>query len=158
MEFILLIGLRAAGKTSFYRQRLAGGYVHVSMDLSHNNPQQALRQMQPIEQALQAVESVVVDDTSPTAEVRAPLVALGKRHNCAMAGYYFSPDGAASLKRNAGRDEKANVTAVAIYATRKKLHPPSSAEGFDVLYRVRIAADGACRVEPWVEEVADGPQ
>ena len=47
---------------------------------------------------------------------------------------------------------------MAIYATRKKLQPPSYAEGFDTLYNVSIAEEGAFEVRPWVEEAYDGPQ
>jgi predicted kinase len=133
MELILLIGLQAAGKTTFYRQRLADAYTHISMDLLRNNPHPARRQTQMIEQALQAGQPVVVDNTSPTVEVRAPLIALGRQHGYRIIGYYFPPDVAASLKRNAGREGKAKVPPVAIYATRKKLQPPSYAEGFDQL-------------------------
>lgn len=57
MELILLIGLQAAGKTTFYRRRLADGYTHISMDLLRNNPHPARRQAQLIEQALQAGQS-----------------------------------------------------------------------------------------------------
>jgi predicted kinase len=156
MELILLIGLQAAGKTTFYRQRLADGYTHISMDLLRNNPRPARRQALLIEQALQAGQSVVLDNTNSTAEVRAPLIALGKRCGCTIIGYYFPPDVAASLKRNAAREGKAKVPPVAIYATRKRLAPPSYAEGFDALYSVRIAEDGAFQVLPWVEEAAGG--
>jgi hypothetical protein len=62
------------------------------------------------------------------------------------------------VKRNAAREGKAKVPPVAIYATRKKLQPPSQAEGFDHLYSVQIAEDGAFRVRPWIEEATDGPQ
>jgi predicted kinase len=158
MELILLIGLQAAGKTTFYRQRLADGYRHVSMDLLRNNPRLARRQTQLIEQAMQAGFSVVVDNTNPTAEVRAPLIALGKEYRCTISGYYFPPDVTGSVKRNAAREGKAKVPPVAIYATRKKLQPPSYAEGFDALYYVSIAEDSAFQVQSWVEEAADGPQ
>jgi predicted kinase len=151
MELILLIGLQAAGKTTFYRQRFADGYTHVSMDLLRNNPHPARRQAQLIEEALQAGHSVVVDNTNPTAEVRAPLIALGKQHGYTIIGYYFPPDVAASLQRNGGREGKAKVPPVAIYATRKKLQPPSYAEGFDALYSVSIAEDGVFQVQPWIE-------
>jgi predicted kinase len=63
MELILLIGLQAAGKTTFYRQRLADGYIHISMDLLRNNPRPARRQRrqaQLIEQALEAVRDLMV--------------------------------------------------------------------------------------------------
>lgn len=157
-EIILLIGLQAAGKTTFYQQRLADGYVHISMDLLRNNPHPARRQVQLIEQKLQAGQSMVVDNTNPTSEVRAPLIALGKQYGYTIIGYYFPPDVTASLKRNAAREGKAKVPPVAIYATRKKLQPPSYVEGFDALYSVRIAEGGAFQVRPWIEEAANGPQ
>jgi predicted kinase len=156
MELILLIGLQVEGKTTFYRQRLADGYTHSSMDLLRNNPHPARRQAQLIEQALQASPSVVADNTSHTPEVRAPLIALGKRHGYTIIGYYFPPDIAGSIRRNAAREGKAKVPAVAIYATRKKLQPPSYAEGFDALYSVQIAGDWGFDVQPWVEETIDG--
>jgi predicted kinase len=142
--------LQATGKTTFYRQRFADGYTHISIDLLRNNPP-ARRHAQLIEQALQAGESVVVDNTSPTAEVGAPLIALGKQYRYAIAGYYFPPEVAASIKRNAGREGKAKVPPVAIYTTRKKLQPPSNAKGFDRLYCMRIAEDGPFQVQPWIE-------
>lgn len=156
MELILLIGLQAAGKTTFYRQRIADTYMHISMDLLRNNSHPARRQAQFIEQALQAGESVVGDNTNPTPAVRAPLIALGKQYGYMIIGYYFPPDVAASLKRNAGREGKATVPPVAIYATRKKLQPPSYTEGFDALYSVRSADDGAFEVRPWIAEAVDG--
>jgi predicted kinase len=153
MELILLIGLQAAGKTTFYRQRLADGYTHMSMDLLRNNSHPARRQAQLLDEALQAGQSIVLDNTNPTAEVRTPLLALGKQYGYTIIGYYFPPDVAASVKRNAAREGKAKVPPVAIYATRKKLQPPSYAEGFDQLYSVRIAEDDAFQVQPWIEEV-----
>jgi predicted kinase len=147
-KLILLIGLQAAGKTTFYHERFADGYTHISMDLLRNNPHPARRQAQLIEQALQADQSVVVDNTSPTVEVRAPLIALGKRYGCVVIGYYFLPDVAGSVKRNAVRAGKARVPPVAIYATRKKLQPPTYAEGFDQLYAVRIADESGFQIQP----------
>jgi predicted kinase len=158
VELILLIGLQAAGKTTFYRQRLADGYTHISMDLLRNNPHPARRQAQLLDEALQAGQSIALDNTNPTVEVRAPLIALGKQHGYMIIGYYFLPDVAASVKRNAGREGKTKVPPVAIYGTRKKLQPPAYAEGFDQLYSVRIAEDVAFLVQPWSEGVTDGPQ
>ena len=150
--------LAGGGQDDVYRQRLADGYTHISMDLLRNNPHPARRQAQLTEEALQAGQPVVLDDTNPMAEVRAPLIALGKQYGCAIIGYYFPPDVAASIKRNAGRSGKAKVPPVAIYATRKKLQPPSYAEGFDQLYSVCFAEDGDFLVRPWIEEAANGPQ
>ena len=112
------------------------------MDLLRNNPHPARRQAQLIEQALQAGNRRPGQHQSygggPRAADRA-----GKHYGYTIIGYYFTPDVSASLKRNAGREGKAKVPPVAIYATRKKLQPPSYAEGFDQLYSVSIAEEGA---------------
>jgi predicted kinase len=128
------------------------------MDPLRNNQHPARRQAQLLEQAMQAGQSVVLDNTNPTVEVRAPLIAQGKQHGCLITGYYFPPNVASSLKRNAGREGKAQVPPVAICAARKKLQAPTYAEGFNQLCSVRIAEDGAFLARPWAEEVADGPQ
>jgi hypothetical protein len=49
------------------------------------------------------------------------------------------------------------VPDVAIYATRKKLALPSYAEGFDMLYVVRIAGHGAFEVHEWIDNRAPVP-
>jgi len=143
MELVILIGLPGAGKTTFYQERFAATHEHVSMDLLRNNRQPARRQLQVIEDALAAGRSVVVDNTNPTVEGRAELIAPARQFGATVIGYAFAPDVAASLARNRARDGRARVPDVAIYATRKRLEPPTYAEGYDRLYAVRIAGDGA---------------
>ena len=85
---------------------------------------------------------MVVDNTNPTGEERRPLVALGREHGARVVGYYFEAGVRGCIERNRGRRGKARVPDVAIYATAKKLVPPSRSEGFDELFRARIARDG----------------
>ncbi|MGZ6374485.1 MAG: AAA family ATPase [Ktedonobacterales bacterium] len=109
-----------------------------------------------MEAALEAGQSVVVDNTNPTIADRAELIELGRRHGATVIGYSFEPSVAESLKRNGGRSGKERVPVVAIYATNKRLQRPSYAEGFDALYVVQIGEGGEFVVEPWSEERADG--
>jgi len=53
-ELVILVGLQASGKTSFYRSHLAATHVHVSKDLMRNNRSPARRQVQLIAEALAA--------------------------------------------------------------------------------------------------------
>lgn len=156
MELVMLIGLQASGKSTFARARFAGTHVYVSKDALHNNKKPTRRQAQLIEAALEAGQSVVVDNTNPTIADRAELIALARRSGATVTGYFFEPSVANSLKRNGERSGRARVPVVAIYATNKRLSRPSYAEGFDALYHVRIGDAGGFVVEPWSEEREDG--
>ena len=127
---------------------------HVSKDGLRNTKNPSRRQAQLIDEALRAGRSVVVDNTNPTVADRAPLIALGRAHGARISGYYFEPSVSDSLERNRERDGRARVPDVAIYATRKKLTPPSYAEGFDTLYDVRIAGNGAFAVHEWMDNIS----
>ncbi|WP_247697594.1 hypothetical protein [Streptomyces sp. RK75] len=88
-ELAVLVGLQAAGKSSFHRQHLSGehtgartegrtsgpvgGHLLVSKDLfprSARNKQR--RQLRLIDQALAAGQPVAVDNTNPSSRCEAP--------------------------------------------------------------------------------------
>ena len=148
MELVILIGLQASGKTSFRRSRFANTHAAVSKDDFRNNPQPARRQRQLIEDHLSAGQSVIVDNTNATVEARRDLIDLGRQFGARVVGYYFDPSPAASLKRNELRTGKQRVPNVAIYATRKRLVPPSPSEGFDQLFLVRTDEHFHFHIEP----------
>lgn len=151
MELVLFIGLQASGKSSFYRARLAATHELVSKDLMPSNARPERRQRQLIEAALGRGASVVVDNTSPTPEVRAPLIAIGRSLGAEITGYYFDAAVGACLARNRLREGRARVPDVAIFATRKTLKPPTFAEGFDRLYRVSIVEPGEYAIKSLAE-------
>ncbi len=155
MELIIFVGLQASGKSAFYRARFEATHEHVSKDLLRNNKNPNRRQRQLIEDALRAGRSVVVDNTNPTPEERRPLVELGREHGARVVGYYFEAEVRECIERNRERRGKARVPDVAIYATAKKLVPPSRSEGFDELFRARIAGDRGFNVRAW-SGAADG--
>ncbi len=146
MELIIFVGLQGSGKSTFFRARFAATHEHVSKDLFRNNNNRSRRQAQLIEAALQAGKSVVVDNTNPTVEERRPLIQLGREYGANIAGYYFESHLRRCLERNRQRTGKARVPDVALYATAKKVAPPSYSEGFDELYCVRITGDSAFEV------------
>jgi len=147
MELAVFVGLQGAGKTTFYRTRLAGTHALVSKDRFPNNRHPARRQRQLIEEALAAGRSVVVDNTNPTAGERAELIALARAFGVAVVGYYFESRLADCLERNRRREGKVRVPDAALYATRKRLSRPSLAEGFD--------REGRFEVLDWIEDVPD---
>jgi predicted kinase len=138
MECVILIGLPASGKTSFYRERFAGTHDHVSKDLMPNNRRPSRRQEQLIAESLASGRSVVVDNTNPSAAVRAPVIAVARKHGAEVVGYFFDTTAADALRRNRARQGRERIPDVAIFTTRKRLELPTAAEGFDRLYRVRL--------------------
>jgi predicted kinase len=141
MECVILIGLPGSGKTTFYRERLAASHDHVSKDAMRHNRQPQRRQEQLIEAALAAGRSVVVDNTNPRVADRAAIIAIARRHGAEVAGYVFSTGAADALRRNAARQGRERVPAVAIFATRKRLERPTYEEGFDRLFTVDVDED-----------------
>jgi predicted kinase len=135
MELVIFIGLQGAGKTSFYRSHFASTHVLVSKDRLRNNRRPGRRQRQLIDEALDAGQSVVVDN-------RATVV-----------GYYFESRLEDCLERNRLRTGKERVPDVALLTVAKKLETPAFAEGFDRLFYVRLVADRKFTMQEW----ADGP-
>jgi len=138
MECVILIGLPASGKSTFFRERFAGTHDHVSKDLLRNNRQPQRRQDQLIAASLASGRSVVVDNTNPTVAARAPVIALARRHGAEVTGYFFVTEAGDALRRNRAREGRERVPDVAIFTVRKRLEPPTIAEGFDRLYSVRM--------------------
>jgi predicted kinase len=151
MELVLFIGLQGSGKSSFYRERFAATHGLVSKDLWPHARNRDARQQRLIRESLAAGRSVVVDNTNPTAEARAPLIALGKSLGARVVGYSFESRIEDCLARNARRTGRARVPEVGIFATRKVLRWPTLAEGFDALYFVRLTPEGPFEVTEWRE-------
>ena len=137
-ELVIFVGLQASGKSTFFRERFAATHGHVSKDLFRNNRNRNRRQGELVEAALRSGRPVVVDNTNPAVEDRRPLVELGHRFGATVVGYHFDSGVRDCLARNARREGKARVPDVAIFATAKRLVPPSREEGFDELYCVRL--------------------
>jgi len=135
-ELIIFVGLQASGKSTFYRTYFAETHMLISKDCFRNHRHPGRRQDQLLQAALESGHSIVVDNTNPTVEERAALVQKGCLYGATIVGYFFHSQIQDCLIRNQQRLGKARVPEVAIYATRKKLLPPSYAEGFDQLFDV----------------------
>ena len=137
MELAIFVGLQGSGKSTFYKMHFATTHDYVSKDTFRSNRRPALRQLELVEESLQASRSVVVDNTNPAREDRSELIALGHRYGAEVVGYYFEVQLKKSIERNQQRTGKARVPNVAIFATQKKLVAPTHEEGFDKLFVVR---------------------
>ena len=155
MELMILIGLQASGKSTFFQTYFAPTHEQISKDLMPNNKHRDRRQAQLLTAALEAGRSVVIDNTNPTVAERASLIQQGRQYDAEIVGCYFDSKLKDCLNRNRQRTGKAKIPDVGLYATLKKLVQPDYAEGFHRLFHVAIGADGAFDVTAWRQNVKE---
>lgn len=148
MDLVVLSGLQAAGKSTFFGARFAATHAHVSQDRFPNARAPAARRRAMIEAAAREGISAVVDDTNVSRERRTELVALARALGMRPVLYWFPPDVKGSLARNAGRTGRARVPPVAIFAARRRLAEPDPSEGFAAAFEVTPAPEGGFLVVP----------
>ena len=87
MEMIILMGLQASGKSTFYRTHFAATHEHVSKDLllKSKNKSKVQIQAEYIERAFQEQRSVVVDNTNATIQDRMSLIDSGCRYEAPIS-------------------------------------------------------------------------
>ena len=143
-EVAILVGLPGAGKSTFYRERLAATHRHVSKDLLKNAKNKQARQDALVREALQAGHSVAVDNTNVSAAERATVIAIARELGARIVGHYIEASTREAVARNERREEtKGRVPKVAIFTCAKRLVPPSLGEGFDALHTWRVTENGA---------------
>lgn len=147
MEAAIFVGIQAAGKSSFYRERFFASHLRISLDMLRTRR----RERALLAWCLEHGQRFVVDNTNVTAAERAVYIAPARAAGFRVIGYCFEADVPASITRNAGRPQAEQVPAKAIGGTRKRLEWPRRDEGFDELHFVRIALGGGFLVEAWRE-------
>jgi hypothetical protein len=118
MEAVLLIGIQASGKTTFYQQRFFATHVRISLDLLRTRE----RESALVETCVRMQQRFVVDDSNATAAERARYILPSRAAGFRVIGYFFESDRKP--------------------ATLKRLEPPKRSEGFDELNRVWISRPG----------------
>ena len=145
---MIFVGLPASGKTTFYQRRFAETHQHISKDHWPRASNKDARQAEAMRAALAGGQSVVIDNTNPSAADRSPAIALAREYGARVVGYFFTATTREAVGRNRGREGKARVPDVAIFTKAKRLAVPSTEEGFDELHAVSIASDGDFMVQP----------
>ncbi|SFL05336.1 AAA family ATPase [Geodermatophilus ruber] len=135
-----MAGVQGSGKSTWVGEHLAGTHVVVSKDHWPNARRREARQRRVVAELLAGGESVVVDNTNPTPEDRAPLVAAARAAGAAVRAVWLDTPVTTSAERNAARAGRARVPPAGLYGTAKRFVPPSTAEGFD---RVEVVRPGS---------------
>ncbi len=137
MEAVVLCGIQASGKTSFFRDRFLDTHVRISRDLLRTEH----RERRFLELCLETRQPFVVDKTNATPGHRRPYVEAARAAGFRVVAYVLEVPSAEAVARNARRDPRRRVPVAAVLGTRRDLVAPTRDEGFDEFWRVR--ADGA---------------
>lgn len=143
MEMALLIGIPAAGKSTFFERCLAATHARVNLDTLKRRP----RELRRVRDCIAAGRDFAVDNTNVLASDRARYVPLAKAAGYRVKGYVFDGPLEDAMRRNAGRTGAARVPPRVVHAYHAKFEPPAWSEGFDELCRVAVAGGGFV-VEP----------
>ncbi len=130
---VILMGIQASGKSTFYKTFLASDFVRVNLDTLKTRFQEKLLLDDCFEKGL----SFAVDNTNPTKLDRQRYIPRAKEEGYKIEGYFLESKIQPCVQRNALREGKACVPEGAIYATANKLERPSYSEGFNELYYVK---------------------
>ncbi len=134
-----MVGLQGCGKSTWVREHFADTYEVVSKDHWPNARRREARQVRLVAELLAAGRSVVVDNTNPSREDRAPLVALARAAGVPVRAVWLDVPFRTCLAGNLAREGRARVPVPGVLATRKRLVPPATDEGFDRVEVVRAA-------------------
>lgn len=138
-----MIGLPAAGKSTFARQHFAS-HAYISKDAFPRSVRdKQARQDLALRTALAAGQSAVVDNTNVTGAERAAIIAIARQLGARVVGVYVEATTREAVARNEQRADGARVPKVAIFTCAKRLTPPEVSEGFDELRRLRVQPDGS---------------
>ena len=132
-----MVGLQGCGKSTWVTEHLAATHAVVSKDHWPNARRREARQRRVVAELLAEGRSVVVDNTHPSPEDRAPLVAAARAAAVPVRCVWVDTPVEVCGKRNAARDGRARVPPVGLFATRLRFVPPTVAEGFDRVDVVR---------------------
>ncbi len=144
---VLLVGIPASGKSSFYKARFADTHVRLNQDMLRTPHRlRALR-----DACLATGASFVLDNTHVTRAVRREHIAAARAAGFRVEGYFLESRRAECVERNQGRAGSARIPDAAVRGMSARLEPPAPDEGYDALYLVRLLPQGGggFDVQPW---------
>jgi predicted kinase len=126
-----MAGLQGSGKSTWVREHLAGSHVVVSKDHWPNARRREARQRRVVAELLAQGANVVVDNTNPTPEERAPLVAAARAAGAGVRAVWLDTPVETCVARNQMREGRARVPLAGLFGTKARFVPPAPEEGFD---------------------------
>ena len=149
MQAIILIGIQATGKSTFFKRKFFGTHIRINLDMLKTRHREKLL----LQACLEMKQPFVVDNTNPTREDRARYIPHAQDGGFRIMGYYFQSKFQQACQRNSSRIAEDQVSEKGIRGTYAKLELPTFEEGFDELYYVKIEQNDEFVVETWQDEV-----
>ena len=142
MQLIILIGIQASGKTTYYLQNFFDTHIRINLDMIKTRHRESIL----FNACLESQTKCVIDNTNPTKADRARYIKPAVLKGFQIVGYFFLPNIELSIRRNEIR--KNPVPEVAIFSTLNKVQTPLFSEGYDKLFFIRSEQNnGFCVTE-----------
>ena len=137
-EAILFVGSPASGKTTFYQRHLAPlNYVHINQDTLKTRAKCVAAMVEAIE----AGQSVVIDNTHPSIEARNVFLNILSKRNVPTKCFWFQTDPDLSLHLNVYRSltkKTHRLPKLAFIAYQNRFQEPTLSEGFTEIVRIPL--------------------
>jgi predicted kinase len=137
MEAVIFIGIQGSGKSTFFRERFFDTHVRINLDMLRTRHREELL----LAACLAAGQSFVIDNTNPLPTDRARYVERARAAGFRTVAYFFESSLRGAMARNNLRAGKQKVPAPAVAAAFKKIVRPSSDEGFDEIYNLKLTPE-----------------
>jgi predicted kinase len=131
-QAVILCGLPAGGKTSYYREHLMDTHVRISRDLLRTSHREEVF----LRACLETRMPFAVDKLNATARERAGYLGRARAAGFSVVGIWLATPPRVAVARNEARPAARRVPLVAILGTAKRFEPPRMEEGFDAVERV----------------------
>ena len=144
MQLIIFTGVQASGKSTFYKQYFYDTHLRINLDMLKTRHRENIL----FEASLRSKTKMVIDNTNMTIHDRERYIQRAKDADFEVVSFYFETDLHSTLQRNAQREGKAKIPEVGVKATFHKLEKPTSVEGFDTLFKVKLIENDGFSILP----------
>jgi predicted kinase len=135
---VLLVGLPASGKSTFYQATFAATHKLLSKDLMGRGSGKEGKLQKLVTEMLGKKERVCIDNCNMLDEHRLNLIEIARFFDVPVHCYVFAFDLAGCFRRNDQRKGKALVPKVAMLARRKEYVAPAWDEGYARMFDVHL--------------------
>jgi predicted kinase len=149
MDLVILIGIPASGKSSFYKELFYKTHIRVNLDMLKTRN----REDKLLDFCFSTSMPLVIDNTNVSEADRKKYIDLGKAHKYKIRGYYFKSDIKKCIERNNLREGREKLEERGMLAKYNQMELPKYTEGFDELYYVVLTNENNFIVNNWQDEI-----
>jgi predicted kinase len=145
MEAVILIGIQASGKSSFYQEYYSNTHMRINLDMLKTRHRENIF----LNACIQAKQPFVIDNTNVLARERSKYIQLAKSAGFLVIGCFFDVALNDALRRNQQRSAPTLVPVAGVRGKYRNLERPRFEEGFDRLFTVTMGENPRFIVQEW---------